>query len=417
MSLFKKIIGSFLLVSVIPIIAFGVFIVNKIFNIVKEAAIEDSISATKQIGWQMDTYFETILKSLESLSSLPEMVDFEKEKVDLLLDSYYANYTIYYDGLDTVFEASPFETFIVLDNKGAVETIYPLTETELGRDYSEQAFFQEVMRERATFFSPDISISESTGEPVIIIAVPVFNEQGKISFIIKADIKLEGILQLTNQVKTEETSSFFTINRKGVIVTHPEKELILQFQNIEQKMSAELLKQQHSQGVIFHPPEDPNRIIVYSCLNTVDWIVVSNQSLAEVLAEPLNIRNQFLLLLLLLIIFVGLVAFSLSRKITTPLKQLTKEVSEIGVKKGADTEIVIKTGDEIEKLAVSFNQMLERLNAKTTQLEEKTKELQERIKELNKWYRLTVGRELKMIELKERIKELREKLKNSFNKD
>ncbi|MCK5044176.1 cache and HAMP domain-containing protein [Candidatus Parcubacteria bacterium] len=416
MSLFKKIIASFLLVSVVPITAFGVFIVNKIFDIVREAALEESISSTRQIGWQIDTYFETILKSMESLASLPEMVDFDKERIDLLLDSYYANYTIYYDGLDTIFEASPFEAFTVLSDKGSVKTIYPLEEDYLGYDYFDQLFFQEVIQKKKTFFSSDISISESTGEPVIIIAVPVFDEQGEVSFIVKADIKLEGILQLTNQIKMEGTNSFFTINRKGIIVTHPEKELILQFQNIEEKMSAELLKQKYSHGVIFHPPENPDRIIVYSSLGTIDWIVVSNQSLPEVLAAPLSIRNQFLLLLLLIIISVILAAFSLSGKITTPLKKLTEKVSEIGVKQGTDTEIVVKTGDEIEKLATSFNQMLRRLNAKTTQLEIKTEELQERIRELNKWYKLTVGRELKMIELKEELKKMEEKLKNPFKK-
>jgi len=37
------------------------------------------------------------------------------------------------------------------------------------------------------------------------------------------------------------------------------------------------------------------------------------------------------------------------------------------------------------------------------------KELQEKINELKKWFRGTVGRELKMIELKKEIKKLKEK--------
>ncbi|PJA84672.1 MAG: hypothetical protein CO145_00765, partial [Candidatus Nealsonbacteria bacterium CG_4_9_14_3_um_filter_37_13] len=41
---------------------------------------------------------------------------------------------------------------------------------------------------------------------------------------------------------------------------------------------------------------------------------------------------------------------------------------------------------------------------------ERTKELRERIEELEKFHRLTVGRELKMVELKEEIKKLKKEL-------
>jgi len=44
-------------------------------------------------------------------------------------------------------------------------------------------------------------------------------------------------------------------------------------------------------------------------------------------------------------------------------------------------------------------------------VEEKTGELQKRVEELEKFHKLTVGRELKMIELKEEIKKLKEELK------
>jgi len=44
-------------------------------------------------------------------------------------------------------------------------------------------------------------------------------------------------------------------------------------------------------------------------------------------------------------------------------------------------------------------------------VKERTKELQERIDELERFRRLTVGRELKMIELKKKIKEMKKRRK------
>ena len=68
-----------------------------------------------------------------------------------------------------------------------------------------------------------------------------------------------------------------------------------------------------------------------------------------------------------------------------------------------------------------------RVEARTKELEElnetleekvdqRTKELQEKVDELNKWYKLTVGRELKMIELKEKIEIFKKELEDNGRK-
>jgi len=50
-------------------------------------------------------------------------------------------------------------------------------------------------------------------------------------------------------------------------------------------------------------------------------------------------------------------------------------------------------------------------------VQERTKELQERVEELEKFHRLTVGRELRMIELKTEIKGLKEELERYKNQE
>lgn len=78
---------------------------------------------------------------------------------------------------------------------------------------------------------------------------------------------------------------------------------------------------------------------------------------------------------------------------------------------------LLEAQDEIEMAGVSLEVKIE---ARTKELKElaetldeqvkgRTKELQEKVKELEKFSRLSVGRELKMIELKKEIKKLKEK--------
>ncbi len=143
-------------------------------------------------------------------------------------------------------------------------------------------------------------------------------------------------------------------------------------------------------------------------------------------------------ILLLVIIFAAFISFYFSKEVSDPLECLRGGAEIIG-KGNLNYQIKVKTGDEIEELAKSFNKMAENLKKSQTILEEsktvleikvqartselkelakgldekvkeKTKELRERIAEMEKFQQLTVGRELKMLELKKEIKVLKTEL-------
>ena len=86
-----------------------------------------------------------------------------------------------------------------------------------------------------------------------------------------------------------------------------------------------------------------------------------------------------------------------SGELEKKVKEKTKELEE------ARTILEIKVKARTREL----EELARRLDEKG---KEKTKELQERVEELEKFQRLTVGRELKMVELKEEIKKLKTEL-------
>ncbi len=146
-----------------------------------------------------------------------------------------------------------------------------------------------------------------------------------------------------------------------------------------------------------------------------------------------------------LIILLGfLLSFFLVKHLIGPIELFIKSTSEVA-KGNLDYELQIKSGDELGQLARNFNQMTKSLKKSQQRLQEtkdvlevrvkarthepreqaegldeqvkvRTKELQERIDELERFHRLTVGRELKMIGLKEQIQELEKQIKPFLQK-
>ncbi|WP_340006791.1 HAMP domain-containing sensor histidine kinase [Paenibacillus sp. FSL K6-0276] len=90
--------------------------------------------------------------------------------------------------------------------------------------------------------------------------------------------------------------------------------------------------------------------------------------------DALNIVNQFSFYSILLGIIISLLLVAyFSKKIITPLEQLqdvAKDISNLDFK-----QVTIKSGDEIEELSKSINQMSQRLKSAHTELEKKNQSL------------------------------------------
>lgn len=162
------------------------------------------------------------------------------------------------------------------------------------------------------------------------------------------------------------------------------------------------------------------------------WTIFLGVSFKQLRATQKEIIFLSTGLLALITVFISFVAYYFSKRITNPLKMLANDLEIIG-KGDLGHRSELKTGDEVEELAESFNRFANDLQAmqlaqreskevleikviaRTRELQElnktleekvkeRTKELQRRLDELERFHRLTVGRELKMIELKKELR-------------
>jgi len=103
--------------------------------------------------------------------------------------------------------------------------------------------------------------------------------------------------------------------------------------------------------------------------------------------------------LMILIVFI---THYFARQLENSLKTLSQKEREL---KEAKSVLEIKVRARTRELEEERAGLEEKVK-------ERTKELQEKVEELEKFHRLAVGRELKMVELKKEIKKLREEIEN-----
>lgn len=318
-------------------------------------------------------------------------------------------------------------------------------------EYNKKELFSKVSR-KETYISP-VYIDKITSEPMMTIAVPVTDTFGDFKEILMAEMNLKFMWDLVTEIKIGKEGLAYVVDEKGNLIAFSDISRVLRGENlahlrevnkfVEDEESFEEGKAEISKGI-----QDVYVLATYVPLGVPDWAVLVELPIREAYQTVIQGLGLSIGIIILGVILATLLGTYLSKRITKPIEQLTATSRAIaGGNLALRAEVTSR--DEVGQLAVSFNEMTDHLSTYTTELErkveertkeleeaktileikveartrelkdlterqeeiieERTREIHERMKELEKFHRLAVGRELKMIELKEEIKKLKRK--------
>ena len=130
-------------------------------------------------------------------------------------------------------------------------------------------------------------------------------------------------------------------------------------------------------------------------------------SLAVLFLIEGEVSKPVLVIILIIVFGYGWFAnYSTEKLIKANFQERKLRIELGGEKKSLEIKVAVRT-KELKELAVALDQ----------RVKERTKDLQEKMKELERFNRLAVGRELKMVGLKEEIKKLKEESENTKKSD
>jgi adenylate cyclase len=214
-------------------------------------------------------------------------------------------------------------------------------------------------------------------EPYLTVAIP--GNRPSVGIVV-AEVNLKLIWDVISAIKVGQTGYAFVLDKPGRLIAHPDISLVLRgadeatlapFQAARQAVGPA------NSGFATSRDAEGNPIAVAAApIPGPDWTVVVEQPLAEAFGPIYAALWRTGGLLLAGVILAGLLAFALARRMTEPIRQLEEGTGRIGAGQ-FDHRIEIRTGDEFQRLADSFNAMAAELAV--------SQERQERIAKLRRF--------------------------------
>lgn len=198
--------------------------------------------------------------------------------------------------------------------------------------------------------------------------------------VVVAEVNLKLIWDVIAAIKIGETGQAFVLDRPGRLVAHPDISLVLR--GVDEATLAplrEIREAVRRAGADVATGWNAEGIAVAAAATPVagpDWTVVVEQPLSEAFRPIYAALWRTFGLLLAGGVFACLLAFILARMMTKPIHLLEEGTERIGAGQ-FDYRIEIRTGDELQRLADSFNSMAAELAV--------SQERQERIAKLKRF--------------------------------
>jgi signal transduction histidine kinase/DNA-binding response OmpR family regulator/HAMP domain-containing protein len=246
----------------------------------------------------------------------------------------------------------------------------------------------------------------------ITCAKPFYDANGKIAGVAGMGMFLNVLKDVVTGTKTGATGYAFIINEKGEIIISDSikkdengkiiRENILESDTFPRETALKMINREN--GIEHIIMDGKEKLIAYQSLATVPWnlaiIINADEVMSPALLLEVNIINlkkstlaifdrdimwvSVIAGFILIFIITGVLSLTgqLATDITEPIEKLTVDAARIGTG-DLDHVLEIKTGDELELLAASFNSMIsgiKTISAEKERLEiasaEKTRETQ-----------------------------------------
>ncbi len=257
-----------------------------------------------------------------------------------------------------------YEAMFMANTEGIIT--YHTDSAAIGMNVSQREYFQEALA-RNTNIS-DVLISNLTNKPSFYIASPIIDMSDRITGVLVTDISLDKIGESISEIEVGAEGYGYIIDKRGLIIVHPNEELILNEKESPLVTGDERFKQitrdmiDGKSGNDHYLFKGVNKIFGYAPIEVTGWSIGVTTPDNDVIffKDVKRLRNFLLIMFVIAAIMVVVVVMVIARAIVKPIKELTS-VAEIISSGDLTATVEVKTNDEVGQLGQAFKKMVENL--------------------------------------------------------
>jgi PAS domain S-box-containing protein len=204
--------------------------------------------------------------------------------------------------------------------------------------------------------------------PYMIVSTPARTASGARGWL-AAELHLRSIWELVDQISVGGKKVAYLVTKAGTLIAHPDKTRVVAPENAAPVLppprdlsESGAVRVEKEQGV-------ERYLTAYAEVGLLDWVIAVQQPVQDAFLPASVLWRQSLLLLLIGIGLSLVLGLLISRALSLPFVHLLEGTRTIS-SGNLDFRIDIKGGEEVRRLADSFNAMVKSLQARTAQLVE-----------------------------------------------
>lgn len=299
---------------------------------------------------------------VELLAKAKEIIEISKIRQQDMGESFFSTYAVNSANLllkERFEKVSNHEHLFLLDTNGII--CADSDPKSLKFNLKERVYFQEAMKGKISI--SNTLISKINGKPIIVFAVPVIDETGKVISVVANSVYVDYFAKHLSSIKLGKTGYAYMVDSEGIMLSNPNKDKIAKpvenevIKNIALKVkNGEDVKK----DVVQYDYKGAKDIEEYNVISGVKWTLVITQELSDLNESARTLRNFILIMLIIFVLISVAIGILFSRGITQPIIKLL-----ILMDKASQGDLSIrseiKSKDEIGKLSDNFNIMIENI--------------------------------------------------------
>lgn len=336
-SLKTKLILMFILFAFIPAAIGGSISIYMNITSTKSAAVDSNLNIAVQVGKQIEMILDGSKGMVEGLAMAPVIRSMDGAAIrDMLIGMQQKN--------------PHFELLFVMDNNGM-----QIARTSGGlANRADRGYFKEGVKGNTSF--TDAYISSFTNAPCVTISTPIKNAEGVIIGVMAADISLQALKGISENVKIGKNGYVEIVDHTGTVLAHPDNEKVLKKENFSKVGYVEKVINGKTGWLETVSTRGDNGITTFAPIDKYKWGIIVNQPVKEIFDVAISASYIIIAILLISILVAAGTAFYIARGIAGPLQQVVQSVEMIA---GGDLSKTLKVEGvlEVNQLVMGVNHM------------------------------------------------------------